>query len=85
MACDAQTFAGITPHQFACIAQKAQQATGIVISGNSGTASQSGVTIGWNYDPASQALAIQCTDSPFFIPCATINSQIKDLVKACVS
>jgi hypothetical protein len=39
----------------------------------------------WNYDPASQVLTIQCTDSPFFIPCATINSQINDLVKACVS
>jgi hypothetical protein len=84
MACDAQTFSGVTKDQFSGLMQKAQ-AAGIGISGNSGTASQSGVTMTWNYDPASQVLTIQCTDSPFFIPCATINSQINDLVKACVS
>ena len=84
MACDAQTFSGVTQDQFSGLMQKAQ-AAGIGISGNSGTASQSGVTMTWNYDPASQVLTIQCTDSPFFIPCATINSKINDLVKGALS
>ena len=78
--CDAQKFSGVTHDQFSLLLQKAQGA-GINISGNSGTASQGGITMTWNYDPAAQVLIIQCTDSPFFIPCSTINSQINDLVK----
>jgi hypothetical protein len=84
MACDAQTFSGVTHEQFACIVQKAEEATGIILSGNSGTASQRGITITWNYDPAAQVLNIQCTNLPFFIPCGTINSQINDLVDGCL-
>jgi hypothetical protein len=83
-ACEAQKFSGVTQDQFSGLVQKAQ-AAGIGISGNSGTATQSGVTMTWNYDPASQLLVIQCTDSPFFIPCATINSKVNDLVKGALS
>ena len=81
--CDPQTFSSITPTQFACIAQKAEEATGIVISGNSGTASQSGITISWNYDPAAQTLTIQCVDKPFFPTCGMIASQVQSLVDGC--
>jgi hypothetical protein len=82
--CDPQTFSGVTQDQFSGLVKKAQ-AAGIGISGNSGTATQSGVTMTWNYDPVFQVLTIQCTDSPFFIPCATINSKINDLVKGALS
>jgi hypothetical protein len=81
--CPAQTFSGITQEQFACIAQKAQAASGVALSGNSGTASQSGLTITWNYDPAAQTLTIQCTDKPFFPTCGMIASQIESVVKGC--
>jgi hypothetical protein len=81
--CPAQTFSGITPEQFACIAQKAEAATGVVISGNSGSASQSGITIAWNYNPASQALTIQCTEKPFFPTCGMITSQVESIVNSC--
>jgi hypothetical protein len=80
--CDVQTFSGITPEHFACLLQKAQS-SGINISGNSGTASQDGITIAWNYDPASQVLTIQCTEKPVFLLCGVITSQITDLVNNC--
>lgn len=80
--CDVQTFSGINQEHFTCLLQKAQSA-GINISGNSGSASGSGITIEWNYDPAAQVLTIQCTDKPIFLGCGVITSQIRDLVNNC--
>jgi len=82
-ACATQTFTGITQAQFDCISQKAQAETGIVISGNTGSAGQDGITIRWAFDPVGQTLEIQCTASPFFVSCGTINGKIHDLVDAC--
>jgi hypothetical protein len=80
--CASQTFSGITQARFDCLVQKAQ-ADGIAISGNVGVASKDSITISWNFDPVSQTLELQCTDSPFFIPCETINGKIQDLVDGC--
>jgi len=80
--CEVQTFSGITEEHFACLLQKAQSA-GINICGNSGTATGSGITIAWNYDPGAQKLTIQCTDKPVFLGCGVITSQIRDLVNNC--
>ena len=80
--CELQTFSGITQAHFACLLQKAQS-SGINITGNSGAASGSGITVEWNYDPASQVLTIQCTDKPVFLGCGVITSQIRDLVNNC--
>ena len=82
--CDIQTFSGITQQHFGCLLQKAQS-VGINISGNSGTASRDGITITWNFDPASQVLTIQCTDKPIFLSCGVITSQISDLVNNCAA
>ena len=76
------TFSGITQSHFACLLQKAQS-SGINISGNSGTASGSGITIAWNYDPAAERLTVQCTDKPVFVGYGVILSQIRELVNNC--
>jgi hypothetical protein len=82
--CAAQTFPGISPDQFACVLQKVNE-SGISISGNSGSASKDGITIAWEFDPVTQTLSIQCTASPFYVSCGTINSKIHDLVDECFS
>jgi len=80
--CAAQVFSGISPAQFSCLVSQAA-AQNIAIAGNSGTASKDGITVIWNYEPATQNLTIQCTDSPWYLPCGSINSKIHDLVDGC--
>jgi hypothetical protein len=82
-ACAAQVFNNFTPAAWECLVQKAAS-NGITIDGNSGEASQSGFTIAWNYDPGAQTIQLQCTDSPFWAPCSTINGKIHELVEACM-
>ena len=81
-ACETQTFTGITQQRFDCLVQKAA-AAGIVISGNQGQASQDGITMRWNFDSEKQTIELQCLESPWYAPCATVNSKIHDLVNAC--
>ena len=83
MACETQTFTGITQARFNCLVQKAAQTSGIAISGNTGSADKDGITIRWQFDPVAQTLELQCTESPFFVPCGTINAQIHNLVNGC--
>jgi len=82
--CNVQTFSGITLEHFACLIQRAQS-SGINIFGYSGTASRSGITIAWDYDPAGQRLTVQCTDKPGFLGCGVITSQIRDLINNCTT
>ena len=82
--CEAQTFNGVTVQQFACITQKAQEESGLVLSGNGGEASAQGVTIKWNFDPVSQVLIIECTEKPFLVPCGIICSTIRNFVESCL-
>jgi hypothetical protein len=77
---EAQVFSGITPEQFAKLTEKAKDA-GIEISGNSGTASEFGVEVAWNYAPEAQHLTLQCLKTPFFISAAQVNAKIQALVK----
>lgn len=55
---------------------------GVQITTDSGTISSDGFTVHWNYDAQTEVLSIQCTDSPIFILCSTINSEIHDMVEA---
>lgn len=82
--CEAQIFDSVTPQQFACIAQKAQEESGLALSGNGGTVSAQGISINWIYDPVSQALTIQCVEKPFLVLCAMIHSTIQNLVDGCL-
>jgi hypothetical protein len=80
--CATQTFTNITQSKFDCLVQKAA-ASDIIISGNQGEATKSGITIRWLFDPASQTLELQCLSSPFFISCGVINGKLNDLVSSC--
>lgn len=80
--CATQVFSGITQARFDCLVKKAKD-SGITIAGDAGEASQDGITIRWQFDSAKESLELQCTNSPFFISCGTINSRIHDLVDGC--
>jgi hypothetical protein len=82
--CAAQIFTNISSDQFACLVGKAN-AAGIAISGNVGNASKDGITIQWSFDAGANTLTIQCTSSPFLVPCGTINSKIDELVDSCLT
>jgi hypothetical protein len=66
-----------------CVAAAAQY--GVTISQPSGSASAHGFTVAWNYVAAAQTLTIQCTDSPWWAPCSTINGKINDAVENCLN
>ena len=82
-ACPQQTFNGVSQSQWSCIKQEVKNKTGIVITTDVGSASQSGFSVHWNFDPQTQVLLIQITDKPFFIPCSTIDSTISGIVNGC--
>ena len=80
--CEEQGFQGVTPEHFALFLLKGEHMglPGLAGQGPSGVASHSGVTIRWNYDAAAKTLIVQCTESPALLPCAFINSRIKEAV-----
>lgn len=80
--CATQIFTNVTQQRFNCLVAKAA-AAGITINGNSGQATQSGVTIRWAFDPVAQTLEFQCMSAPFLVPCGIINSKVHDLVDSC--
>ncbi|GAK69037.1 hypothetical protein [Agrobacterium rubi] len=81
-ACAMLTFNNVTPAIWQCGVESASK-LGVTITGNSGSASKSGFTVSWNYDPQAQTCQIQCTDSPWVVPCSIINSTITNTVEAC--
>ena len=81
--CEAQTFSGITQEHFDCLVQKAQSSFGIAIAGDTGSQSEHGITIAWDYDRAAQSLTIQGTEKPAFLLCGIITSQVSDMVNGC--
>lgn len=81
--CAAQVFDGVSPEQFACLQGKASE-QGIQMAGDQGSASKDGITVTWDYEADSQTLTIQCTASPFYLSCGTINSTIHNFVDSCL-
>jgi len=75
-----QVFSGITPERWAKLMSKAQ-AAGIDLNANSGTASQYGVEVTWNYVPDTKKLTLQCLSAPFFVNLEDVNARIRALVK----
>jgi hypothetical protein len=76
----AQTFSGITPAQFSVLQQKAA-ANGIDLNSYSGTTSNFGVEVAWNYSPETGELSMQCMTAPFFMSPDAVNAKIKTLVE----
>lgn len=79
-----QVFNNISPAQYAILVQKAS-AAGLDLSGTSGTASQFGVEVEWNYSAEAQELRIQCLSAPFFMSVDAVNAKIKTMVEETVS
>jgi hypothetical protein len=73
-------YENITPQRLAAIEARAQQQLGIRISGNEGTATKNGITIGWVYDLAGQTLAVGDTRKPWYVPESKINEELTILV-----
>lgn len=78
------TYNNVTPAAWQCGVQLAAS-YGVTITTNQGKASAKGFTIAWNYDPSAQTLSLQCTDSPFIVPCSLINNFIDEKVHSCLS
>lgn len=76
MACDPLVFTDFTRDRFNRIGDKVAE-FGFSLSADSGEESQKGFTLVWIFDEAAQTLTLQVTDSPFFVPCSTINDRIR--------
>jgi hypothetical protein len=74
-ACDSLTYQNVTPAQWAAMENAVEADFGIVMSGNTGTATAQGYSFEWKYDGSSE-LWLVCYDSPAWIPCTLINNQI---------
>ncbi len=81
--CAMLTYNNVTPAAWACGVQFAAD-HGVQITSNQGSATVSGFTLAWNYTPSAQTVALQCTDSPWWAPCSTINSFIDNTVHKCL-
>lgn len=79
-----QVFDHIMPDQYARL-MKMASAAGFNLAGNSGTASQFGVEICWNYSPDTLELSIQCLSAPFFLSAEAVDAKIKGLVEGAVA
>lgn len=75
-------YENITPQRLAAIEARAQHELGICISGNEGTATKNGITIGWVYDPQDQTLTVGDTSKPWYVPESKIDEELTALVDA---
>ena len=80
-ACAMQTFNNLTQAAWQSAKEAVAAKFGVQITTDSGNISSQGFTVHWDYDAPTGTLSIQCTDSPFFIPCSAINSEIHDMVE----
>jgi len=80
-ACEMQTFNNVTLAAWQSAKQAAMTRFGIQITADVGTASADGFIVYWSYDAPTETLSIQCLDSPIFISCLAINSEIHQMVE----
>lgn len=78
-------YENITSQRLAAIEARAQQELGISISGNAGTATKSGITISWVYDPSCQTLTVGDTRRPWYVPESKIDEVLTELVNSTAS
>jgi hypothetical protein len=75
-----RTYTGITPGRFAAIITEADQKTGLQLNGPSGTASEHGVTLQWQYDAATEILVLHCLAKPWIVSEACVDEKLDALV-----
>jgi hypothetical protein len=74
-------FTNVTARHFSALAEKAR-ANGIDIKGNSGSASQFGVEVSWDYAPATGQLTLHCLRTPFFLKLEEVNARLRHMVES---
>ena len=83
---DPHVFNGVLQAQFDCLVKEAATQN-ITINGNQGTTviNHLGVhaQISWNFDPASQTLALQYLNPGFLASCDKVDGMLKQLVASC--
>jgi hypothetical protein len=73
------TFSEIGPEKYKALLATAKS-QGLDLSGETGSTTYQGLDFSWTYDAAAQALTIQCTGKPIFVPCSMIESRIRALI-----
>jgi hypothetical protein len=81
--CDPIEYQGMTRARFKCLQQAANQQLGLNLTGDSGSASDSGGsnTISWNFDEATGLLTLQVTKTPY--PCFLVEPKLNAFVAQC--
>jgi hypothetical protein len=81
MACDPLSYSGVDASKWATVKETIESQYGIPIDSDNGEANARGFTLKWRYEPAEEALEIQCLEKPFITPCAVVNSYINGLAQ----
>jgi hypothetical protein len=80
----ALVFNSITPAKFDAICARAQEKTGVAISGLQGTAGRDTpfghVEIEWSYNPETELLSLQCLKRPPFTE-GRVENELRQLVE----
>lgn len=77
-------FPSVTSEQWKAIKDKVLSEAGVVMAGDSGSASAKGITIGWDYVEQTQQLTVTLINRQWFDPSPeTIEQKISDVVKGC--
>jgi hypothetical protein len=79
------TFNKVTRAAWESAKQAVAAKFGVQITTDTGNISSDGFTVHWSYHAGTEMLSIQCTDSPIFIACSLINSEIHDMVDAALN
>ncbi|UAL11637.1 hypothetical protein [Caulobacter segnis] len=82
-ACAQLNYNNVTPAVWACVSQLAINNGGPNPFPNSGSFTKSGFTFVWSYNPSTELASVQCTDSPWIVPCSAINSTLQSNIDGC--
>ena len=83
-ACAQLNFNNITPTVWTCVSQIVIEHGGPNPLPPSGSFSKNGYSFSWSYNAGAQTAWIQCTDSPWYVPCSAINSALESTVSNCL-
>jgi hypothetical protein len=74
---DSQTFQGIDGDKWQRIVASVKENAGIELGGDTGQATEHGVTLSWNYDPQAQTLEVTLVGRAWYDPSeATIDAKL---------
>jgi hypothetical protein len=72
-------FESVTAARFTQMRDRAK-ASGIDITGNSGSVHKYGAVITYDYSPETQVLRLECTKTPFFLKTSDVYARLRLLV-----